>query len=157
LLSATGVLMIFGASLPPLLNAVGRPDVNLKYALACTLLYPPCFVVAGLWGGLVGICMVWLVLYPLILTVLLRLTKPQTGVGPLALLRVQLPVLAAVAFMVLAVWLTQSALARLDQVGVRLAFTIVVGVLAYAGWLLATARRTVLADLRGLLRDLRGK
>jgi O-antigen/teichoic acid export membrane protein len=157
LLSAAGVLMVFGASLPPLLNAVGRPDINVKYALTCTLVYPPCFIAAGSWGGLVGICTVWVVLYPTIFTLLLLLTKRHTGIGPLALLRPQLPVLGAVTFMGVAVWLTQYGLAGLDRVALRLWIAVAVGALAYAGWLLATARRTVLADLRALVRELRGK
>ncbi len=38
LLSVVGILMVYGVSLPPLLNALGRPDVNVRYAGTCTLL-----------------------------------------------------------------------------------------------------------------------
>jgi PST family polysaccharide transporter len=156
LLGGAGVLMVFSHSLPPLLNALGRPDINFKYTLACTVVFPVCFVAAGLAYGLVGICVVWLVVYPVMVAALLRRTKPLTGVGPLALVRAQAPVLGAVAFMTAAVLLVQWALADTAQPWVRLAAASGVGAVAYAGWMLAAARRTVLADLRALLRELKG-
>src|SRR6266545_309455 len=156
LLSAVGVLMIYGASVPALLSAVGRPDANLKYTFVCVLVYPPCFALAASSHGLLGVCVVWLALYPIMLTALVWRTRQLTAVGPLDLLRAQTPVLAAVGFMAAAVWLAQRCLAGWDQIGLRLAVVIGVGVVAYVGWLLAAARRTVLADVRALLTEFRG-
>src|SRR5205814_9500384 len=127
LLGEAGILMIFSHSLPPLLNAVGRPDVNLKYTLVCTLVFPACFVAAGLQYGLPGICLAWLIVYPVMVASLLWRTRALTGVGPLALLRAQLPVLGAVAFMVVMVLLVQRALAGVAPAGGRLAAAVVVG------------------------------
>jgi O-antigen/teichoic acid export membrane protein len=156
LLAVAGVLMVFSHSLTPVLNALGRPDVPLKYALACALVYPAGFVAAGLAYGLIGVCLVWPALYPVMLTALLLRTRGITGVGPLDLLRAQLPVLAAVAFMAGAVLLVQWSLTDVSGAAVRLAAAVAAGAVAYAGWMLVTARRTVLADLRALLRELRG-
>ncbi len=156
LLAGAGVLMVFSHSLPPLLNALGRPDINTKYTLACTLVFPACFVAAGLLYGLTGICLAWLAVYPVMVAVLLWWTKPLTGVGPLDLLRAQLPVLGAVGLMAVAVLAVQWALADSAHAGVRLAVSIAAGAAAYAGWMLAAGRRTVLADLRALLRELKG-
>jgi O-antigen/teichoic acid export membrane protein len=157
LLSGAGILMIFSHSLPPLLNALGRPDVNLKYTLVCTLIFPACFAAAGVLYGLTGICLAWLFVYPIMVAALLLYTRGLTGVGPLALLRAQLPVLGAVGFMTAAVLLTQWALTGAVPAGGRLAASITVGAIAYAGWMLAAGRRTVLADLRALLRELKGQ
>jgi O-antigen/teichoic acid export membrane protein len=157
LLGGAGMLMIFSHSLPPLLNAVGRPDVNLKYTLVCTLVFPACFVAAGLQYGLVGICLAWLLVYPVLVTGLLWCTRALTGVGPLALLRAQLPVLGAVAFMAVAVLLVQWALTGVEHAGARLAATVAVGAVAYSGWMLVAGRHTVLADLRALWRELKGQ
>jgi O-antigen/teichoic acid export membrane protein len=156
LLSLVGVVMIYSHSLPPLFNALGRPDVNLKYTALCTLLFPAGFVGVGWHYGLEGICMVWLVLYPLTVAGLVYLTRNITGVGPLALLRAQLPLAGAVLFMTAAVLATQAALAQADSVALRLGASITVGAVAYGGILLALARRTVLADLRVLWRELKG-
>jgi O-antigen/teichoic acid export membrane protein len=157
LLAGAGILMVFSYSLPPLLNALGRPDINTKYTLVCTVVFPVCFVAAGLLYGLIGICLAWLVIYPPMVAVLLWWTKPVTGVGPLDLVWAQLPVLGAVVFMAAAVLLARWALADSGQAGVRLAVSIAVGAVAYAGWMLAAGRRTVLKDLRALLRELKGQ
>jgi O-antigen/teichoic acid export membrane protein len=157
LLGGAGILMVFSHSLPPLLNAVGRPDVNLKYTLVCTLVFPACFVAAGLEYGLIGICLAWLAVYPVMVAGLLWRTRALTGVGPLTLLRAQLPVLGAVAFMAVAVLLVQWALAGVTFAGARLAATVAVGAVAYAGWMLVAGRRTVLADLRAILREIKGQ
>jgi O-antigen/teichoic acid export membrane protein len=157
LLAGAGILMIFSHSLPPLLNALGRPDINFKYTLACTLVFPACFVAAGLLDGLTGICLAWLTVYPVLVTTLLWFTRGVTGVGPLALLRAQVPVLGAVAFMTAIVLLVQWAVGASVPAGARLAAAIVVGAVAYAGWMLVAGRRTVVADLRALLRELKGQ
>jgi O-antigen/teichoic acid export membrane protein len=157
LLAGAGLLMVVSHSVPPLLNALGRPDVNLKYTLASTLVFPASFLVAGLWFGLIGICLVWLTVYPLMVGAGFWLTRGLTGIGPLQLLRAQLPVLGAVALMTAAVLLAQWALGDTAPAAVRLAVAIAVGAVAYAGYMLAAGRRTVLADLRGLLRELKGR
>jgi PST family polysaccharide transporter/lipopolysaccharide exporter len=156
LLSVVGMLMVYAASLPPLLNALGRPDVNLKYTATCTLLFPLGFVLGGTWGGVIGVCVVWLVLYPLVVGGLVILTRKLTGVGLVDLVRAQVPVLAAVAFMTAVVWVVQWCLDGSGQAQLRLALAIVAGALAYSGLLLALARHTVLADLRALWREARG-
>jgi PST family polysaccharide transporter len=156
LLSVVGGLMVYGASLPPLFNALGRPDINLKYTATCTLLFPLGFVAGGMCWGVAGVCGVWLVLYPLIVGGLLLCTRRLTGVGPVDLLRPQVPVLAAVAFMAGVVWAVQWSLAGPGQVPLRLGLAVAAGALAYAGFLLLVARRTVLADLRALWRELKG-
>src|SRR5262249_38681599 len=45
LLSGAGLLMVLSHSLPPVFNALGRPDINMKYTLVCTLLFPACFII----------------------------------------------------------------------------------------------------------------
>jgi teichuronic acid exporter len=156
LLSLVGVLMIYSHSLPPLFNALGRPDINLKYTAACTALFPVGFAVAGLYYGVIGVCLVWLVLYPVMVAVLVWVTRNVTGVEPLKLLRAQGPVVGAVLFMTAVVLAAQACLANVEWIALRLAASIVLGAAAYAGILLGLARRTVLADVRALWRELRG-
>ncbi len=153
LLSGAGLVMLLSASLPPLLNALGRPDLNLKYTALCTLVFPACFVPAGLAYGLIGICVVWVVVYPLMVAGLFTWTKPLTGVGLTRLLRVQAPMLGAGAFMTLVVLAVRWGLEV--EPPLRLGLSVVAGALAYAGWMVFLARRTVLADLRALWCELR--
>jgi PST family polysaccharide transporter len=154
LLSVVGGLMLYGASLPPLLNALGRPDINLKYTATCTLLFPLGFVVGGTCWGVVGVCAAWFVLYPLVIGGLVFCTRRLTGVGPADLVRAQLPVLGAVVFMAAVVLAVRWSLP--DPGPLRLGLAVAAGALAYCGFVLALARHTVLADLRALWRELRG-
>jgi PST family polysaccharide transporter/lipopolysaccharide exporter len=155
LLSAVGALMVFSASLPPLFNALGRPDINLKYTATCTLLLPAGFALLGVPYGLVGICVVWLIVYPAIVTGLVCLTRRVTGLRLRDLLAAQMPVAGAVLFMAGVVLAAQRGMGDWDLVPARLGVAIILGVLAYASSIWLFARRTVLADLGGLLRELK--
>lgn len=163
LLCPVGALMMVSTALPPLLNAAGRPDINLRYTALCALLFPVSFLAAGWWGeqengsegGLVGVCAAWLCLYPLVVTGLIFLTRRLTGVTPLALLRSHVPVLIGLCVMAITVLSVQWWTAE-SPVGVRLALAIGAGVASYSLWMLATARGTILADLRAVWRELRG-
>jgi O-antigen/teichoic acid export membrane protein len=156
-LSCVGILMVFSASLPPLFNALGRPDVNVKYTVVCTLVFLPAFMLGGLVHGLIGICLVWLAVYPVLVAGLVWATRGLTGLQPIVLLRAQVPVLVAALIMTTAVVGTRWSLHGLVPVPVRLVLSIAVGVLAYGGGLWLVARRTVLADLGTLWRELRGR
>ncbi len=156
LLSVAGTLMVFSASLPPLFNALGRPDINLKYTATCTLVLPLGFVLLGQPYGLVGICVAWLVLYPVLVGGLVCCTRRLTGVGLADLVGAQLPVLAATAFMAAVVLAGQWCLRAAGPIGLRLGLTIALGAVAYGGFLGLVARKTVLADLRLFLRELKG-
>jgi O-antigen/teichoic acid export membrane protein len=156
LLSVAGTLMVFSASLPPLFNALGRPDINLKYTATCTLVLPLGFVLLGQPYGLIGICMAWLVLYPFLVGGLVCCTRRLTGVGLGDLVRAQVPVLAAAGFMVGVVMAGQWCLRGVGPIGVRLGVSIALGAGAYSGFLGLFARKTVLVDLGVFLRELKG-
>ncbi len=157
LLCPIGVLMVVSTALHQTFAAVGRPDITLRYNVVCAALYPAGFFVAAWWAGTVGVCLVWLVLTPLLVTVLLWRTRHVTGIGVADVLRAQVPVLAGVAFMTACVLAVQWCLRDDPRPAARLAAAIPTGVAAYTGWMLLTARQTVLADLRGLWYELRGR
>jgi O-antigen/teichoic acid export membrane protein len=156
LLSVVGILMVYATSLPPLFNALGRPDINVRYTVACTLLYPAAFYAGGTWGGLVGICLAWLLLYPVVITCLVVLTRRLTGVGVVDLVGAQVPLVGAVLVMTGVVLAVRGGMAGTPWPWLRLLVSIVAGAAAYAGVLLALGRRTVLAEVAGIVRELRG-
>jgi O-antigen/teichoic acid export membrane protein len=156
LLSVVGILMVYGSTLPPMFNALGRPDVNLRYTAVCTLLYPVAFAICANYWGVTGVCVAWLVLYPILIGALATLTRRLTGVGPVALLWPQRQLVGAVLFMAFVVLGIRFLMQESERPWLRLIMCIVAGAAAYAGVLLAFARHTVLADLRALLRELRG-
>ena len=156
LLCPVGVLMIISSALVQTLAALGRPDLTMKFNAVCAVLYPAGFALAGWWYGVVGVCVVWLVLNPILVAAIVHLTRHHTGITVGAVVRAQLPVLAGTLFMAACVatslWLLPS-----EEAAVRLVVGITVGAAAYAGWMLATTRATVLADIRSLWHELRGR
>ena len=119
-------------------------------------------------GELVGVCLAWLLLYPLVIVGLVAWTRRVTGIGVLDLARPQMPVVLAAACMVIAVYALRAALPAFTSathsagdiqtrlLG-RLVLSAVVGGVVYAGVLMLVARKTVLADLRSLVREIRSK
>ena len=157
LLCSVGAIMVVTSAFHQMLAAMGRPDVTLKYNLVCALVFPASFFAAAWLFGTVGVCLIWLVLTPLLVAGLLRLTRGVTGIGVMDVLRSQTPVLAGVGFMVCCVLAVQWATRDDPRTAARLCAAVAAGVASYAGWMLLTARRTVLADVRGLWLELRGK
>ena len=157
LLCPVGVIMVVSSALHQMFAALGRPDLTLKNNIVCAAILPAGFFAAAAFFGTVGVCIVWLVLTPIMVAVLLQLTRGVTGIGVVDVLRAQLPVLAGVAVMTGGVLALQWHLRDDPRVAVRLVAAIATGIATYAGWMLLTARRTVLADLRSLWLELRGR
>jgi O-antigen/teichoic acid export membrane protein len=157
LLCPVGVILVVSSALHQMLAALGRPDVTLKYNIACAVLYPSSFFVAAWLFGTLGVCIVWLALTPVFVATLIHATRGITGIGLRDVVAAQLPVVTGVVFMTLCV-LTVQWLQRDDpRVAARLTAAIVTGVAAYTAWMLVSARQTVLADVRGLWLQLRGQ
>jgi O-antigen/teichoic acid export membrane protein len=157
LLCPVGVIMVISAALHQTLAALGRPDLTLKYNLVCACLLPAGFFSAAWLGGTLRVCLVWLVLTPLLVGGLIHCTRGVTGIGVRDVLRSQLPVLAGVACMVCCVLAIEWVLRDDERIVLRLIAAIATGVATYTAWMLLTARRTVLADVRGLWLELRGR
>src|SRR5947209_16288545 len=107
LLFTVGVVIVVIFALPNALAALGRPDVTLKYNIACAVLYPAGFFTAAWLAGPPGVCLVWLVLTPLLVSVLIHVTRGVTGIGVRDVLAAQVPVLAGVGFMLCCVLAVQ--------------------------------------------------
>jgi O-antigen/teichoic acid export membrane protein len=155
-MSLAGVVMVLGASVPPLLNALGRPDLNLRYTFACALIFPAAFLIAAEAAGVLGVCAVWAVVYPVVVFAYIELTRDITGFGASEVLRRLAPVLAANAAMAAAVLAVQAMFPGSAASWSRLSASIAAGATAYAGAVLVVARDLV-DDLRTVLGELRGR
>jgi teichuronic acid exporter len=153
LLAFVGVVRLYAAMLPHLYNAIGRPDVNLRYTAACVVVLPVAFTLGGTWGRLEGVCLAWLIVYPLTVVVLMTLTRPILGFGVAEFVAAQVPVFGATMSMAGAVLLARL---WMEPGPIRLAVCVAVGVVTYALIMTTLARDTVLADVRALWRELRG-
>jgi teichuronic acid exporter len=155
LLSLVGILMVFGSSLPPLINALGRPDVNMKYAFSCNLVYPAGFWLLGQQYGVTGVCLAWLLIYPVVLCVLLIVTRPITTIGLVDLLKSQAATIGSALLLVAAVLLARMFMTNTQSPLLRLSISIVVGFAAYSGGVFLLARRSVLSELTAIRSGLR--
>ncbi len=156
LLCIVGLIGVVGASLISLLNAIGRPDINFKYCAVSACVFPVAFSVAGAYYGVVGVCLAWVIVYSLAVTLLLRLTGKITTITIHELVWAQAPVVVAGAVMAAAVMGVQVALGTSVPLAMRLFAAVSVGVASFTGCLWFTAQNTVLADIRALLNDLKG-
>jgi teichuronic acid exporter len=79
LLAVVGMVRLYASTLPPLFSALGLPRINFFYNLACAILMPIAFVL-GVWlQGVRGVCLAWLIVYPLLVAALLLLTRSLTA------------------------------------------------------------------------------
>lgn len=157
ILSVVGILMVYSATLPPLFNALGRPDVNLRYTACCAVVFPLGFWIGGRLGGVNGVCLAWLAVYPLVVGTLFQATRSITGISLFDLVRAQLLIVCAVGVMSVVVLGVQYLLPGEEIAPVRLGTAIAAGSAAYAAAVLALGRRTVVPDVLALLRQLRGR
>ena len=163
LLSLSGLIRIYSGLYPMVFNALGRPDLNFKMSLVCVIFLPACYYVggqvgfyqAGEAGAVIGVCLVWMICFPLVVMGLIHLTRNVTSVGLKELFWSQRAILAVTLFMAALVSAVQWSLPELPRLA-RLLLAIGVGVVAYAGPMLLFCRRTVLADLWLLWRELKG-
>ncbi len=85
ILSLSGLFRIYSGMFPMVFNAMGRPDLNFKMSLVCVLVFPVCYYVGGHLGfdqggqegAMLGICLVWMLCFPIVALGLIHLTAPR--------------------------------------------------------------------------------
>jgi teichuronic acid exporter len=60
-------LRMMSSFLPSAVDAVGRPDISVKYLISACIVMPTAFLVGSRWG-LQGMCIAWVVGYPIVLS-----------------------------------------------------------------------------------------
>lgn len=156
LLCVPGYVFYINAPFQSLLNARGRPDLPMRINLVSALILPPLFLAFGMGWGLPGICLVWMVVYPLIIGAFYTVSRPVTGFGLRDMVRYHLPSLRASGVMALTVLLVQSLLVPVESTLLRLVVAVITGAITYLGAIWALERDTVFRDLGTFLRELRG-
>jgi O-antigen/teichoic acid export membrane protein len=153
LMCVAGVFMMIGGMFDGLFNALGRPDILFRYNLACAFVFPPCFWVAGLMLGTVGVALAWSLVCPLMVLSLVILTRQITNFGPGQLLRGQGPVWSACVLMAMAVMGVKYLLTPIDFVALRLAASIAAGVISYVAAIRLLAWDSVAGNLKMLWKE----
>jgi len=109
----------------------GRADITLRIAVVSSVVMPAAFLI-GCRYGIVGLSLVWVLVYPWVLVFSLRLTLGVIGLRLRDVALAMRPALAVTLAMVLAVLAVSNLTAATDRNAVRLALTVMAGVLTYA-------------------------
>jgi teichuronic acid exporter len=125
--------------LPSAVDAVGRPDISVKNLFTASIVMPSAFLIGGQWG-IQGLCIAWVIAFPLVF--LANLTRSLPAIN----IRV-LPFLASMAWPALAsgamygVVIAVGLLLPADASGwVRFLILVAAGGATYAGLALTTNR-----------------
>lgn len=124
---------------PAAIFAMGRPSVEVANNLFGAIVMPVAFVTGVQWG-LLGLCLAWLVGYPIVFVYQLHRSAPAIHVRTLDVLRATGPMLSGALLMALAVWgAKRLPLEVLGGVG-ELVLLVLVGIIVYAGYIWALHR-----------------
>lgn len=153
ILAPFGITAALSATFPPLFNAQGRPEISLRFTGVSAAVLPVAFLIGGYFGGIIGVCLAWLLFYPILLAGLVYTTTNLTSLSLGRLLGLHVPVLISLAGMTVTVLVARHLLADAG-VGMRIVLEIAAGGLVYTGLILLTARSTIVADLIYVVRTL---
>ena len=153
-MSIAGAVMMLSATLPSVFVAIGRPDIEVKYNAACTVILPVCFYIAARVYGMIGVCLVWAVLYPLIIGYLVYLTKSLTGFQYRDIAFTLRPVCLGVLAMTVGVLGMQYLLGDFGTLAFRFVAKVASGALVYAAFHLFVDKQTV-SDLWLVMQEIK--
>ncbi len=127
---------------PTSLYGLGRADVSLGNSAIATLAMPAAFLVGIQWG-LTGVCIAWLVTYPLYFSIALTRGLPHVGVSMGQYLKCLLAPLMSAVLMYLAVFGVRHLIVSLQlPASVLLPVLIGTGAIAYTGAIVVLAPGT---------------
>jgi O-antigen/teichoic acid export membrane protein len=125
----------------PATNALGRPRLALRVAMAGATVMPACFLIGSQFGT-IGLARAWLAAFPLLTGLTLILSLPSIGASAGQLARAIAPGLLASAAMAAAVAAVDMLLPAM-AVQARLAILVIAGIAVYSGLLAGFARPLV--------------
>ncbi len=153
ILAPAGAFMAIAATLSPLLNALGRPDIQMKYEMTCAVVYPITFLAAAQLYGLLGVCAVWLIVYPIQTVGIIHAARHATGISVFQLLFRFAPFLKALGAMIVAVLLVRWGTVHLNAM-VRALLSVIAGASVYVGAAVLFMGRDAVLGIVGFMRDL---
>jgi O-antigen/teichoic acid export membrane protein len=148
-LAVLGLIRSVDTLLPPVLLARYRANALFGWTLALLLVMPFAFWFGAVWLGSLGVALAWIVVYPLVMTWMAREALRELEMGWRTLLDQLRPILVASLAMAVVVVMVRWGLpmSDLSERLVRLASSVTVGAIAYAG--------TVLLQGGALVREIR--
>ncbi|HWS40077.1 MAG TPA: lipopolysaccharide biosynthesis protein [Arenimonas sp.] len=123
-------LRVLSISLAQAINAIGRPGLNaINLSVACIVMPIAFFIGISLWG-IIGVCVSWIVVYPLWFVYVLKQGLPRIGLSVLNYLAKIAPPYLIGVLMVFIVWSIRSILPF--QQWVNFSVLVLIGAISYA-------------------------
>jgi O-antigen/teichoic acid export membrane protein len=82
-LSIVAALQVIVGISPLILNAIGKPVLNVYFNLISSVIFGVGFVIGAKWLGLSGVLLAWLILFPIRSIVILRISTMNIQLSPL--------------------------------------------------------------------------
>jgi teichuronic acid exporter len=139
-----------GLVVPSFLGGIGEFAASFKNTLFATILFPIAFAIGSHWG-LIGVCIAWVVAYPMQLLSLLRRVAIVCETTTVTLIRPLLSPLAGSMVMYGGVKLADALLPGNTAQASVLAFLVIIGMTIYFGYALVFLR-PLLKEFIGLVR-----
>jgi len=155
IMSLAGVFMMIAGSIDVLYNALGRPDINLRFTLISVVVYPVLFYLSGRTWGLAGVALVWAIVSPIMVLRLVGCSYSITGFGVRDLLKALIPIWMSAMVMSLPVLACQWFMHGSGRVALSVVVAIGVGVISYTVAIRVFAWKSVMGNLTLLWRELR--
>jgi O-antigen/teichoic acid export membrane protein len=131
---------MFGPFMNTAANGIGRTDVSVKQVLVASVVMPLAFLIGSQWG-LVGLALSWVIAFPLVFAVAIRLFVPVVGLRASDVLRAMSPTVLVCAGMYAAVAGVRAFVGAALHDVVLLAVLTATGVAAYAALTAAFNRK----------------
>lgn len=148
-----GILRTINSTIPPLLIAKGRTDLNLKYSILSAIFLPTGFLI-GVQFGINGVVYAWIIIYPFLTVYLLRLGLREISLPFKEYIKNLAPAIKASTFMATAVILFQ--LIKLDNKILRLCGSILIGFLSYTTFI-TIMHKEIIQETRNIIYSLKTK
>lgn len=144
-------LRMIGGFLNSAVDGVGRPDISVKNLISASVIMPAAFLIGSRWG-IEGLCIAWLIGYPVLFFGNLLRALPALGLTVSEVMRAMAwPTLASMTMYGSVIFVSRVLLQQTPDVE-RLALMIIVGAIVYGG-LAITTNRDGCKQVVGVLRQ----
>ncbi len=118
------------------LSAIGKPHIGTINHLIALVIMPPAFLIGAYYGGLIGVSLAWVCVYPIMVFFRLRFSLPPLGLNKRQYFGSMTGPAISGAAMYIMVMITRESIAR-PFLGPRfgLIFLVAVGILAYTAFM----------------------
>lgn len=142
---------VLSIALSQAVNAVGRPELNVINMMVACIVMPAAFIIGILGWGLEGICLAWILIYPLWFLYVLRQCLPILNLRVLDYVRSVAPPYLIGGGMALVVIFARDWIGFVDWL--RFTAQVVIGALVYAGLFMAFAKKYSMEAISTMRRD----